>query len=233
MRLGILALRAVIGALFMGHGLQKLAGWFGGHGLEATAAGFEQMGMRPGRRNALAAGLSETAGGLSLATGFLTPLGASAVTGTMAVAIAKVHASKGLWVTARGVRHRRRGPRSAAARRAAGDGVVRPGRGGRRARGRAAGRRRDHARRRERLAAGWPRGGRERRSRRVLGGARAGRRELSARAVSRRPARPPPPRPACGASARGRGRAGRAAPRARRTPAGRRPARRRAVGCPP
>jgi len=102
MRLGILALRAVIGALFMGHGLQKLAGWFGGHGLEATAAGFEQMGMRPGRRNALAAGLSETAGGLSLATGFLTPLGASAVTGTMAVAIAKVHASKGLWITGGG-----------------------------------------------------------------------------------------------------------------------------------
>jgi putative oxidoreductase len=102
MRLGIVALRAVIGALFIGHGLQKLAGWFGGHGLEGTAAGFEQMGMTPGRRNALAAGLSETAGGLSLATGFLTPVGASAVTGTMAVAVAKVHASKGLWVTGGG-----------------------------------------------------------------------------------------------------------------------------------
>jgi len=96
------ALRAVVGALFIGHGLQKLAGWFGGHGLEGTAAGFEQMGMRPGRRHALAAGLSETAGGLSLVTGFLTPLGASAVTGTMAVAIAKVHAGKGLWNTGGG-----------------------------------------------------------------------------------------------------------------------------------
>jgi len=102
MRLGIVALRALVGALFIGHGLQKLAGWFGGHGLEGTAAGFEQMGMTPGRRNALAAGLSETAGGLSLVTGFLTPLGTSAVTGTMAVAIAKVHGSKGLWNTGGG-----------------------------------------------------------------------------------------------------------------------------------
>ena len=102
MRYGIVALRALVGALFVGHGLQKLAGWFGGHGLEGTAAGFEKMGMTPGRRNALAAGLSETAGGLSLVTGFLTPLGTSAVTGTMAVAIAKVHRSKGLWNTGGG-----------------------------------------------------------------------------------------------------------------------------------
>jgi len=102
MRFGIVALRAVVGALFIGHGLQKLAGWFGGHGLDGTAAGFAQMGMSPGRRHALAAGLSETAGGLSLVTGFLTPLGASAVTGTMAVAIAKVHGSKGLWNTGGG-----------------------------------------------------------------------------------------------------------------------------------
>jgi putative oxidoreductase len=102
MRYGIVALRAVVGALFIGHGLQKLAGWFGGHGLEGTAAGFEKMGMTPGRRNALAAGLSETAGGLSLVPGFLTPLGTSAVTGTMAVAIAKVHGSKGLWNTGGG-----------------------------------------------------------------------------------------------------------------------------------
>ena len=102
MGFGIVALRALVGALFIGHGLQKLAGWFGGHGLEGTAAAFDQMGMRPGRRHALAAGLSETAGGLSLVTGFLTPLGTSAVTGTMAVAIAKVHGSKGLWNTGGG-----------------------------------------------------------------------------------------------------------------------------------
>jgi putative oxidoreductase len=32
MQLGLAVLRAVVGGLFMGHGLQKLAGWFGGGG---------------------------------------------------------------------------------------------------------------------------------------------------------------------------------------------------------
>ena len=31
-----LILRTLMGVLFMGHGLQKLAGWFGGYGLEGT-----------------------------------------------------------------------------------------------------------------------------------------------------------------------------------------------------
>jgi len=31
-----LIVRIVIGALFIGHGLQKLAGWFGGRGLAGT-----------------------------------------------------------------------------------------------------------------------------------------------------------------------------------------------------
>jgi putative oxidoreductase len=102
MGLGITALRAIVGTLFMGHGLQKLAGWFGGHGLEATGGAFEGLGLRPGKAHAAAAGLSETGGGLLLATGLLTPVGASAVTGSMTVAIAKVHAAKGVWVTGGG-----------------------------------------------------------------------------------------------------------------------------------
>jgi putative oxidoreductase len=36
-------LRVVIGGLFVGHGTQKLFGWFDGNGLKATAQGFEQM----------------------------------------------------------------------------------------------------------------------------------------------------------------------------------------------
>src|SRR5258707_8657713 len=63
MKIGRLLLRATVGGFFVGHGTQKLLGWFGGPGLEATAQGFHQMGMRPGRRNAIAAGISETAGG--------------------------------------------------------------------------------------------------------------------------------------------------------------------------
>jgi putative oxidoreductase len=59
--LGLLALRAGIGATLFTHGTQKLLGWFGGSGLSATAAGFEGMGFRPGRQNALAAGIAAAA----------------------------------------------------------------------------------------------------------------------------------------------------------------------------
>jgi putative oxidoreductase len=99
MRFGIALLRAVVGALFMGHGLQKLAGWFGGRGLAATAKGFESMGLRPGKLHATAAGVAETAGGALLLTGTATPLAAGMLTGTMTVAIRKVHFAKGVWVT--------------------------------------------------------------------------------------------------------------------------------------
>jgi len=96
------ALRVTLGGVMAGHGLQKLAGKFGGPGLEATAAGFEHIGFRPGKPYATAAALSETIGGGLLAAGALTPVGASMVTGTMGVAIAKVHGRNGLWVTAGG-----------------------------------------------------------------------------------------------------------------------------------
>lgn len=99
MRIGLAALRIVVGTLFMGHGLQKLKGWFGGHGLKATGESFESMGLRPGRAHATAAGLAETVGGGLLCTGLLTPAGCSMVTGSMAVAIHKVHAKNGVWVS--------------------------------------------------------------------------------------------------------------------------------------
>lgn len=99
MKVGIALLRVIVGTLFMGHGLQKLAGWFGGNGLQATGETFESLGLRPGRPHAVAAAVSETAGGALLAAGLLTPLGASMVTGSMAVAIHKVHAKNGVWVT--------------------------------------------------------------------------------------------------------------------------------------
>ena len=99
MDLGRTALRFVIGPLFVGHGTQKLFGWFGGHGLEGTGAFFEQLGLRPGKRHALAAGAAEAGGGVLLTLGALTPVGAGLITGTMITAIRKVHAPKGPWVT--------------------------------------------------------------------------------------------------------------------------------------
>jgi putative oxidoreductase len=99
MRAGLATLRIVVGTLFVGHGLQKLRGWFGGDGLQATGESFESMGLRPGRQHATAAALAETAGGSLLLAGLLTPLGACMVSGSMAVAIHKVHAKNGVWVS--------------------------------------------------------------------------------------------------------------------------------------
>jgi putative oxidoreductase len=87
----------VVGGLFMGHGSQKLFGWFGGHGLEGTGGFMSSIGYRPGRRMALVGGLVEFVGGLLLALGFLTPLGAVLIVGQMAAATLAVHIDKGLW----------------------------------------------------------------------------------------------------------------------------------------
>jgi putative oxidoreductase len=99
MSIGALAIRGTVGPLFIGHGVQKLFGWFGGHGLEGTGGYFESIGLRPGRRQALAAGLAETAGGALLALGALTPLASSILSATMVTAIRKVHAPNGPWST--------------------------------------------------------------------------------------------------------------------------------------
>jgi putative oxidoreductase len=98
MKIGRLLLRVTVGVLFFGHGTQKLFAWFGGHGLDATAKGFEGLGMRPGRRNAVAAGAAEAGGGAALALGLATPLAASALTATMLTAINRVHLKNGPWV---------------------------------------------------------------------------------------------------------------------------------------
>lgn len=99
MKLGLSLLRIIVGALFFGHGTQKLQGWFGGHGLDGTGRFFEQLGLKPGKRHATAAGAAEAAGGALLAAGLLTPFAAAALTGTMATAIKTVHGPKGPWVT--------------------------------------------------------------------------------------------------------------------------------------
>ncbi len=99
MKLGRLLLRLTIGGFFIGHGTQKLFGWFGGHGLEGTGKFFESLGLRPGRTNALAAGAAEAGGGALVAVGLATPLAASAITATMLTAIHRVHLKNGPWVT--------------------------------------------------------------------------------------------------------------------------------------
>lgn len=98
MQIGRLAARAVIGGLFIGHGTQKLFGWFGGPGLEGTDQMMKALDLQPSRANSLAAGLSESVGGTLLIAGAATPLAASSLIGTMITAIRKVHQPKGPWV---------------------------------------------------------------------------------------------------------------------------------------
>ena len=94
-----LILRVVLGGLFIGHGLQKLKGWFGGYGIEGTGQFFESIGLRPGKKHATAAGAAETAGGALLAAGLLTPAASAALIGVMATAVKTVHLEKGPWVS--------------------------------------------------------------------------------------------------------------------------------------
>jgi putative oxidoreductase len=102
MNAGRLIARLTIGGLFVGHGTQKLFGWFGGPGPEGTEKMMENLEMHPARRHALAAGTAETAGGALLALGALTPLAAAMLSGTMFTAIRKVHLKNGLWNTGGG-----------------------------------------------------------------------------------------------------------------------------------
>jgi putative oxidoreductase len=90
----LLATRLVVGGYLAVHGAQKLFGVFGGHGLDKTAAGFERMGLRPGRPMAVAAGITELGGGVLTAAGIADPAGPLAIMGTMAVATT-VHREKG------------------------------------------------------------------------------------------------------------------------------------------
>lgn len=101
--LGLLLARLVLGLLMAAHGAQKLFGWFGGHGLAGTGGYFEQLGFRPGRAFALAAGLAEFGGGLLVALGFLGPVGPALVVSVMLVAALTVHRSGGLFAMTNGV----------------------------------------------------------------------------------------------------------------------------------
>jgi putative oxidoreductase len=94
---GLLLLRIVVGLLLVGHGTRKLFGWFGGGGLAGTAWYFRSVGYWPPRLMAGFAGGAELAGGAALAAGFMTPLAAGAVVGTMFNAAVAVHGRNGLW----------------------------------------------------------------------------------------------------------------------------------------
>jgi putative oxidoreductase len=99
---GLLILRLVAGLTIAAHGTQKLFGWFGGSGFRGTMNMQERMGLKPVALWASLVVLSELGGGLSLALGFLTPLGAAGMFGVMFMAIVKAHWKNGFWNSKRG-----------------------------------------------------------------------------------------------------------------------------------
>jgi putative oxidoreductase len=99
MKFARVILRLVVGGYFVGHGTQKLFGWFGGYGPEGTGQFFESLGLRPGKRHALAAGAAEAGGGALLVVGAATPLASAAIIATMLTAINRVHIKNGPFVS--------------------------------------------------------------------------------------------------------------------------------------
>lgn len=90
--LAFLPVRLAVGAVMIGHGAQKLFGWWGGHGLQGTASFFgEHLGLEPGIFMAILAGSAEFFGGILLILGLLTRPAAALIAFTMAVGIIKVH----------------------------------------------------------------------------------------------------------------------------------------------
>ena len=101
--LGLLILRVIGGLTLAAHGAQKLFGWFEGPGLTKLSQGFEKQGFKPVWIWVSLVILGELGGGLSVAFGFLTPLGAAGMFAAMFMAIFKSHWKNGFWNSKRGL----------------------------------------------------------------------------------------------------------------------------------
>lgn len=89
--IGLFLVRAVLAAVFIYHGGQKLFGIFGGHGIEATAGFMASIGVPFPTLSAILAGSAEFFGGIVLLLGTGTRIAAIPMAFTMLVAIVTVH----------------------------------------------------------------------------------------------------------------------------------------------
>ena len=101
--LGLLILRIIGGLTIAAHGAQKLFGWFEGPGPTKLSQGFGKQGFKPAWLWVCLVNLGELGGGLSVAFGFLTPLGAAGIFATMFMAIFKSHWKNGFFNSKRGI----------------------------------------------------------------------------------------------------------------------------------
>jgi putative oxidoreductase len=91
----LLMIRLIVGATMVIHGWNHA---FGGGKVAGTARWFESLGLRPGRLHAWLSILTEVGCGLAFAAGFLTPLAAGGLLGTMVVAGIIEHRTHGFFV---------------------------------------------------------------------------------------------------------------------------------------
>lgn len=87
----LLAVRVIVGVIFMAHGAQKMFGMFGGNGLAAVVEGLGPIGYL--------VAIGEFFGGLGLVVGFLARFSAAANIIIMLGAIAKVHGRNGFFLS--------------------------------------------------------------------------------------------------------------------------------------
>src|SRR6185437_4147562 len=91
-----LGLRTAIGATMIAHGVRH------GRTLDGTARWFGSIGFKQPKLQAAASAAVETGAGVALIAGAGTPLAASAVVGTLAVAARTVHVPNGFFITKEG-----------------------------------------------------------------------------------------------------------------------------------
>ncbi len=91
-----LVLRAAIGGTMIAHGIKH------GRSLDGTAGWFGSIGFAQPKTQAITSAVVEVGAGGALVAGVATPLAASAVIGTMAVAARSVHVPNGFFITGEG-----------------------------------------------------------------------------------------------------------------------------------
>lgn len=90
-----LILRLGLGVTMVAHGWNHA---FGGGRLPGTARWFESIGIRPGRLHAAVATFAELGAGILLLIGLFTSVAATAVVGTMVVALVANHWRNGFFI---------------------------------------------------------------------------------------------------------------------------------------
>jgi putative oxidoreductase len=93
--LALLALRCVVGAVMLAHGINHV---IGGGRIAGTARWFHSLGMRPGLLHAWLASGTEIFSGVLLVLGLLTPFAAAGVVGVMVVAWITNHLGNGFFI---------------------------------------------------------------------------------------------------------------------------------------